>query len=491
MWNKIRSARGLSFILVALMVLAFSQVLAQGQGKRKRKIVIEPTSARFQIGSELQYSAKIIEVNGSETDTTFAWSVDATGFGTISEEGLFSATERGNGYVYAAAGDLTGKSHVSVVDTAKGDAAKSVFSHLEITPADTLILIGETLQFHASLIDSSGLGHDTTAVWELRGNEVGSLTEDGFFTATDKGVGMIRAAVGRYTATTRVLVSTEADTASQDTVRIQFRDRDGTLEGTCIRVDENDIFIINGLDFPLNVLNGGEIVFPAGSLVEGLSIDIRLTDAAIVENDSTVSYNDQILNGISFNVYVNDTLISPYYFTEPIQLVLPYKENLLNDLGLTADDLWIFFFENETDYNGDGISNVVVDTVMNKIYADVIHFSDLVIGSKALESTGVDASSPIIPDQHRLMANYPNPFNPETRIDFELGGQESVQAVLTVYNVLGQEIRTLLDALAAPGIHAVTWDGRNDQGEIVPSGLYFYKLRTGTSTLTRRMLLLK
>jgi len=491
MAKKIHSSKALWSVLFLLMGLSVSQALAQGQGKKSRKIKITPLSARLQKDSTLQFTAKIIEVNGTETDTTFTWSVDATGFGSISSEGLFTATARGQGNVYAAAGDLTARAHVNVIDTARGDSARAVCSHLVVTPADTLLLLGESMQYRVSMVDSAGVAHDTTGTWQLRGNTVGELSETGLFTATDRGVGIIKATVGRFSATTRVIVATEADTAACDSIRIRIKDRDGVQQGNLVRVQENDIFLIKGLPFPLNVLNGGEIVFPPGSLTEGIDIEIGLSETAIVRNDSTVAYGDQILNGISFHVTVDGVVVSPYYFSTPVQLVLPYKEALLETLGLTPDDLWIFFFENATDYNGDGIANVVVDTVMNKIYADIIHFSDLVIGARSLETTAAGSETTALPLSHRLFSNYPNPFNPETKISFEVAGVQSAEAEVSVYNVRGQKIRTLLEARVEPGMHAVGWDGRDDHGAVLSSGLYFYRLRVGDATITRRMMLLK
>jgi len=68
-------------------------------------------------------------------------------------------------------------------------------------------------------------------------------------------------------------------------------------------------------------------------------------------------------------------------------------------------------------------------------------------------------------------------------------GATSVQ--LVVYDVVGRRIRTLVDGVEPPGARAVTWEGRDDAGRFVASGVYFYRLRAGSTTLTRRMVLLK
>jgi hypothetical protein len=89
-----------------------------------------------------------------------------------------------------------------------------------------------------------------------------------------------------------------------------------------------------------------------------------------------------------------------------------------------------------------------------------------------------------------LAQNYPNPFNPSTTIQFTVRERSLVS--LRVYNVTGQLVRTLVNEERAPGtVHQVAWDGRNDAGQSVSSGVYFYKLVTSDATQTKKMVLLK
>ena len=99
------------------------------------------------------------------------------------------------------------------------------------------------------------------------------------------------------------------------------------------------------------------------------------------------------------------------------------------------------------------------------------------------------AASIAVPQAYALYANYPNPFNPETAIRFDLPQAETVR--LEVFDLLGQHVRTLVDGWRAAGLHEVLWNGRNEMGAKVGSGLYFYRLRAGNFVQTRRMLLLK
>jgi len=88
-----------------------------------------------------------------------------------------------------------------------------------------------------------------------------------------------------------------------------------------------------------------------------------------------------------------------------------------------------------------------------------------------------------------LFQNYPNPFNPETRIRFELSSRGRVK--LSVYSVKGELIRTLVEKEMPTGPHSVRWNGRDDSGRSVASGVYFYSLSTPQVKESRKMILLR
>ena len=104
--------------------------------------------------------------------------------------------------------------------------------------------------------------------------------------------------------------------------------------------------------------------------------------------------------------------------------------------------------------------------------------------------TSVSDNRSDFPDDFQLLQNYPNPFNPETKIRYQL--QEAGQVRLAIYNLLGQQVRTLVNQNQISGSHTVVWDGRDDAGEVVTSGMYFYKLKVGGAFIaTRKMVLLR
>jgi hypothetical protein len=94
-----------------------------------------------------------------------------------------------------------------------------------------------------------------------------------------------------------------------------------------------------------------------------------------------------------------------------------------------------------------------------------------------------------VPSAFRLVQNHPNPFNPQTTIRFELPSASRV--VLSIYNVGGQLVRTLVDRSYGPGRHSVVWDGTTASGNTASSGVYFYRLSAGSFTDVKKMVLLK
>ena len=98
-------------------------------------------------------------------------------------------------------------------------------------------------------------------------------------------------------------------------------------------------------------------------------------------------------------------------------------------------------------------------------------------------------SEQAVPLETALYENYPNPFNPYTTIRYSL--KENLHTKLVIYNMLGQSIRTLVNGPMTPGVHTAQWDGCNEHGQHVSSGLYFYKLTAGSHVDTKRMMLIE
>jgi hypothetical protein len=102
---------------------------------------------------------------------------------------------------------------------------------------------------------------------------------------------------------------------------------------------------------------------------------------------------------------------------------------------------------------------------------------------------GVEESENSIPKTYQLFQNYPNPFNPATEIEYQLPKASEVE--LAIYNVLGEKVRILVQEKKDPGVHQVRWDGINDRGIPVSSGIYFYRLSAGNYKSVRKMILIR
>jgi immune inhibitor A len=140
-------------------------------------------------------------------------------------------------------------------------------------------------------------------------------------------------------------------------------------------------------------------------------------------------------------------------------------------------------FPSSNDYSGAG----TLIAVSNISAAGATMTADLSV-SLVLDVTD-DAYADAVPNGFELGQNFPNPFNPETRIRFDLPKRS--HAVLTVYNVLGEKIDELVNGDLPAGTHEVIWKPESGSGKSNPSGAYFYRLVAEEITLTRKMLLIK
>jgi len=133
------------------------------------------------------------------------------------------------------------------------------------------------------------------------------------------------------------------------------------------------------------------------------------------------------------------------------------------------------------DYDADGLYRFYITTVnQSGLESDA---------SEIVEYNTISNNNMILPPVTCLLGNAPNPFNPETRISFALSNSEKVK--ISVYNLRGQLVRTLIDESLESGYHNVKWFGKDNFGIEVSSGIYFYQMQTSKKTSVRKMLFLK
>jgi hypothetical protein len=133
----------------------------------------------------------------------------------------------------------------------------------------------------------------------------------------------------------------------------------------------------------------------------------------------------------------------------------------------------------------------VTELLFGRIYVNIhteVYILGEIRGNLAVVASGVDP--PPEPRSNSLGPNYPNPFNPRTTIKYTIGRETHVS--LRVFDASGRLIKTLVDRAQSPGeVSPVEWDGRDETGQLVASGVYFYQLQTRGFSQTRRMVLLK
>jgi hypothetical protein len=165
------------------------------------------------------------------------------------------------------------------------------------------------------------------------------------------------------------------------------------------------------------------------------------------------------------------------------------------DSGKGKLTLLLYNWSNQPIQVGDG--NIISLPAVLSPLADEdvrIELKQAVLADEKAALIPVRDGSPSVPIAFELEQNYPNPFNPSTTIKFTLPSQVgggSLATTLRIYNVLGQLVRTLVDEPMDAGTHNVIWDGKDEHGSQVASGIYFYKLRSGDYEDTKKMVMMK
>jgi len=156
-----------------------------------------------------------------------------------------------------------------------------------------------------------------------------------------------------------------------------------------------------------------------------------------------------------------------------------------------GDSTWSLIFGGVWDDNARAVISPEEDKFIITGYTtDISGSRKAYLGSVSVLVSGIFelVDSPL-PDDYTLAQNYPNPFNASTMIRFGL--PEKSHVTVEVFNALGRKVTTLVDGPLSAGNYVVDWDGTNDIGETVATGVYLYRLSTDLSTTTRKMVLLK
>lgn len=208
--------------------------------------------------------------------------------------------------------------------------------------------------------------------------------------------------------------------------------------------------------------------------VSGLDLNYYFQEWIYGENEPTytVGWNKTLISGNTYNVNLNisqTTNTNPTYFTMPVQV----------KVNTSTGDTTVTLFNDLQSQN----FQVQVTGEPQSIEFDPGNW----ILKNNTTITRVDDLG--IPIQFSLDQNYPNPFNPNTTIKYTISKISNV--TLKVYNIMGEEIRTLVNKVQTSGLQSVIWDGTNNLGERVSSGIYFYKIENESIIQTKKMMLIQ
>lgn len=185
-----------------------------------------------------------------------------------------------------------------------------------------------------------------------------------------------------------------------------------------------------------------------------------------------------LLPPIEFSAFLDNGYVNCSWSDPSSLRALTFFRLYRNEVLLVETDE-TFFFDTEIE---PGFYSYYVTAVYDDLYESAA--SDTI----EVNVTGIDEPEPLS-HLYLLKQNFPNPFNPRTTIQFVI--PESKQVVLAVYDLKGRKIAILIDDVLPAGDHQIIWNGRDEAGRAMPSGVYFYRMRTDQKILTGKMMLLK
>ena len=174
-----------------------------------------------------------------------------------------------------------------------------------------------------------------------------------------------------------------------------------------------------------------------------------------------------------------------------LSIELPYddvdNDGIVDGLNIRETNIGLYFYD-KLSGSWKNIPNAHIDIKANRAYAYDISSNSGYFALLAPASP-LDVQVQKKPESFALGKNYPNPFNTGTVIDYAVPNE--TQVAIEVYNIVGQKVRTLVNDKVSAGYHSVIWDGKDDTGNAVPSGIYFYTMTANKFKQVERMLFMK
>ena len=232
---------------------------------------------------------------------------------------------------------------------------------------------------------------------------------------------------------------------------------------------------------PYNLLANGEFIMEdmTGSIGETISIPVRVTNDSNVHSFSGVlNYNNEVL--------LLDTIMAGNYYSNSILISNKREEGYVSfassgfEPNEGFDEIALVIFTILDGFNG------YTTVSISNLELNENNAMDSTILMTINSTMNIDKQMPSI---YTLHQNFPNPFNPKTQINYDLPEDALVKVV--IYDVMGRNVKTLMNESQSSGHHSILWDGKNDMGEDISAGMYIYTILAGEYRSTKKMVLIK
>jgi hypothetical protein len=170
-------------------------------------------------------------------------------------------------------------------------------------------------------------------------------------------------------------------------------------------------------------------------------------------------------------------------FSSHVDFMMHYNEIQMQGFDVDEEMIKVHYWDNQSG-NWISIPDAIIDPVANIVYFSTSDVSNFFALSSDVGATSIQEISTALPDRFDLKQNFPNPFNPLTTLAFDL--TETGYVMLSIYNVLGQKVKVLVDEELAAGSYNVKFEAKN-----LPSGTYFYELRVNDQNRLKKMTIMK